>query len=109
MYKQEIRLGEVLTMDENKMISINAIISQKTGFDETNMDGEVVMMDINEGKYYCLNDVGSRIWELIKKPIAVKDVMSVILSEYDVDAKVCEDEVYGFLIRIYNDELISIV
>lgn len=96
-------------MDVNRMISINDIIIHKTGIDETNMDGEVVMMDINEGKYYCLNSIGSRIWEIIKEPISVKELISILLAEYDVDTKVCEDEVNDFLNRIYENGLISIV
>lgn len=95
-------------MDANKVVSFNDIIIQKPGLEVTNMDGEIVMMDIDKGKYYCLNCIGSRIWELTKETVSVKDVISILLSEYDVDKRVCEDEVFHFLNRLYKNELISI-
>lgn len=91
-----------------KIISFDTIVIQKKGLDATDMDGEVVMMDIDRGKYYGFNSVGSRIWELIKNPIAVRDINSTLLNEFNVDTKVCKEAVLSFLNRLNDEEIISI-
>lgn len=95
-------------MDINKTISLNNIVTQKNGLDATDIDGEIIMMDIENGKYYGFNEVGSRIWNIIEKPIMVKDIVSILLDEFQVDENICETSVFSFLSGIYNDELISI-
>lgn len=90
------------------IISMEDIITQKLGLDSTYMDDEIVMMDISKGKYYGFNSVGSRIWELIEKPLSVKEVVSILLKEFDVDARLCEDTVLTFLSGLYDESLITI-
>lgn len=95
-------------MNVNKTISLENIVTQKNGLDATDMDGEIVMMDIEKGKYYSFNEVGSRIWNIIEKPIMVKQIVSILLDEFEVDEKTCETSVFSFLSGIYNDELITV-
>ncbi|WPC43292.1 lasso peptide biosynthesis PqqD family chaperone [Clostridium sp. JS66] len=95
-------------MKIDKMISFDTIVVQKVGLDATDIDGEIVMMDIDKGKYYGFNSVGSRIWELIKNPIAIKEIKSALLKEYNVDTKTCEEAVLTFLNRLNDEELISV-
>ena len=95
-------------MNSNKTISLDNIVTQKKGLDATGMDGEIVMMDIDRGKYYSFNEVGSSIWNIIKKPLMVKEIITILLDEFEVDEKTCEISVIDFLSRIYNDELICI-
>src|SRR5690606_6247031 len=33
------------------------------------LGGEVVLLEPEEGRYYCLDPVGTRIWELIQTPV----------------------------------------
>ena len=65
-------------------------------------------MLFRSGKYYIFNEVGSSIWNIIKKPLMVKEIITILLDEFDVDEKTCEISVFDFLSRIYNDELICI-
>ena len=95
-------------MNISKIISLDNTVTQKKGLDATDMDGEIVMMDIDRGKYYSFNEVGSRIWNIIEKPLMVKEIVPILLNEFEVDEKTCEDSVLDFLSRIYNDELICI-
>lgn len=95
-------------MDKDKIVTINNIVCQKSGFDVTCMDDEIVMMDIDKGKYYGINSVGSRIWELIKKPLKVNEIIATLLSEYNIDTQSCEKSVIDFLNKLYNSEIITV-
>ncbi len=56
---------------KNKKISTETIITQIEEIVASDIDGETVMMSIENGEYYGLDDIGSRIWELIEKPVKV--------------------------------------
>ena len=96
-------------MENNKKISIDTIVTRKQDLDAADMDGELVMMNMSKGKYYSINSVGSRIWELIEKQVSVNEVKTILLSEFDVDDNTCKDTVLNFLNGLYNEDLISIV
>lgn len=92
------------------MISINMdmIVSQKKDIDTTDIDGEKAMMNLEKGQYFMLNGVGSRIWDIICKPISVKEIVSELMKEYDIDIITCEQKTLEFLRGLSNAEVISI-
>lgn len=48
------------------------------------IDGETVLLDLNSGIYYSLDDVGGRIWELIDGEKPLSSIVAKIADEYDV-------------------------
>jgi len=90
------------------MISINTIVSHRKDIDTTDLNGDLVMMDLEEGRYFSLNSVGSRIWQLIEKPIEVNKVIDSLLEEYDTNRNECEENVLEFLEKLNDSKIISI-
>ena len=58
---------------------------------------EIVLLNMETGDYFKVNSVGSRIWDLINNPMKVSEICSVLLSEYEITAEVCEKEVLSFI------------
>lgn len=54
---------------------------------------EMVMMDLGQGKYFSLNPVATRIWDLLEKPLSVDELCQALADEYDVDHDRCRHEV----------------
>ena len=54
---------------------------------------ELVMMDLDQGKYFSLNPVATRIWDLLEKPLAADELCMVLIDEYDVEPEQCRIEV----------------
>jgi hypothetical protein len=54
---------------------------------------ELVMMDIEKGKYFSLNLVATNIWELLEKPISIDGLCKLLMNEYEVDVAQCRKEV----------------
>jgi hypothetical protein len=71
------------------------------------VDGESVILDLQEGIYYGLNPVGARIWEEIQDPTAVEDITATITAEYDVDADQCREDVISLLQDLEEHGLIK--
>ncbi|MFJ8265550.1 lasso peptide biosynthesis PqqD family chaperone [Peribacillus asahii] len=82
------------------------VISQVEGNIVSDMDGEKVMLSIQNGKYYNLGQVGGDIWSLIKDPISVQQIVSSLQSIYDISQKECEEQVISFLEKLQDEGLI---
>jgi len=91
-----------------KEIMTETVISQIEEIVASDIDGETVMMSIENGKYYGLDDIGSRIWELIEQPIKVSDLIDALLERFDVDRETCERDVLKFLNELNDDKILAV-
>ena len=71
------------------------------------LDDNQVMMHIEKGKYFGLNPVGKRIWELIKEPKSVADITQSLLAEFDVTEVQCSSEVQDFLDKAVKCDIVE--
>jgi len=53
---------------------------------------ELVMMDVERGKYFSLNPVATRIWDIIDKPLDIEELCQLLMEEYDVSYDQCKSE-----------------
>ena len=95
-------------MNEMKSFDYYTVVVRKDSIDTTDMDSEKVMMDLDRGKYFVLNDVASDIWENISKPTTIKSITNELMKKYDVDEVQCFESTIEFLTRLKNEELIII-
>ena len=93
---------------KKKTITTDVVISQIEEIVASDIDGETVMMSIENGKYYGLDDIGSRIWELIEKPVKVSDLIDTLLERFDVDRGTCEKDVLKFLNELDEDKIVVV-
>ena len=49
-------------------------VTESGGQMSTPIDGQVVVMRIADGRYFAMEDVAARVWELLAEPIAVADL-----------------------------------
>jgi hypothetical protein len=61
---------------------------------------ELVMMDLDQGKYFSLNPVATRIWDLLERPMAEDELCIVLSDEYDVEPERCRIEVEEHLVEM---------
>ena len=73
------------------------------------LHGEVIVLDVNTGYYYGLNEVGASIMNLIKKPMSVTTIRDTLLQEYEVEAKELEHDVLSFLKMMEDRQLIRVM
>ena len=100
--------GKIGKIKKDFGINLDTVINKNLEIDDTDLDGEKVMMNLDKGEYFMMNEVGSRIWEIISEPINVKEIVNTLRNEYEVDEETCKDTVIEFLGRLNNANLISI-
>ena len=88
------------------MINLDTVISKTEEVVLAELDGKVVMMSIENGQYYGLDEVGTCIWEMMSEPVKVGDIIARLMQEYEVAREECEKDVIAFLERLHEKKLI---
>lgn len=91
-----------------ELITANDLIVQSEGNLVSDMDGEKVMLSIENGKYYNLGQIGGRIWELIAEPVTIPSMVEQLVVEYEIEPEVCEQQVYTFLQQLASEGLVQV-
>ena len=58
---------------------------------------ELIMMDIERGKYFSLNQVATRIWDLLEESKGIDELCKTLMEEYEVDLEQSSREVEEYL------------
>lgn len=95
-------------MITNTKVLLNQIVVQGKGNIVSEMGEEKVMLSIDKGKYYNLGEIGGEIWDLIRQPIKVKDLITSLMAIFDVKQSQCEEQVIAFLTGLNDEGLIVI-
>ena len=66
------------------------------------VDADLIMMSIENGKYYQLNPSAGRVWSLLEQPRTVTEICEMLSKDFKVTPEACQKDVFRFL-----DELIS--
>lgn len=72
------------------------------------VDGENVVLDLEEGVYYGLNPVGTQVWKRIQEPAPIGEIVTDLTAEYDVDYERCFDDVVSLLQDLSENGLIEV-
>jgi hypothetical protein len=76
------------------------VIAQKAAND-------VLLLNMEDGNYYSLNEIGSKVWELCDGNHSVSQVVAVLAGEYDAPKEVLEKDVTELLEDFSRGKLIS--
>ena len=61
------------------------------------LDGEAVLLATESGRYFGLNEVGTRMWSLLRLHGEVEAVCRALLAEYDVPETRLREDVTRFV------------
>jgi hypothetical protein len=67
---------------------------------------ESVMLSISASRYYGLNSVGTRIWELLETPMTVAQICARLCGEFEVEAQHCQTAVLKFANELMRNGLV---
>lgn len=63
----------------------------------TELDDTVVMMDVEEGRYYELDPVGASVWALLERAPSLAEVCDALERQYEVAPETCREDVLAFV------------
>jgi hypothetical protein len=89
-------------------ITEDSIVTRNTTIVTNNIENEVVMMSLEDGNYYGMSPVATRIWEIIDNSCSVDKICCTLLEEYQIDRENCLKGVIRFLQNLNKTNLIQI-
>ena len=72
------------------------------------VDGQVIVLAMEQGAYFGLDDIASEIWRRIADPRPVADLCSDLCAEYDGTVSQVEDDTRALLSEMLDQGLIEI-
>lgn len=69
-------------------------------------DGEKMMLDIEQGKYFGLNKIGALIWNELAEPKTVDELVGLFAGRASVERVVIETDVCEFIEEMLKKNLI---
>jgi hypothetical protein len=85
-----------------------AVVARRSEPLTATVDGELVMLDPRTSRYFALDAVGLRVWELLEQPHSVAALCKALEDEFDVSPEACRRDVLAFLEQLETAELLDI-
>ena len=90
-------------------VNENTTVFRKTDILSSNIDNEVVLLNVGKSEYTGLDEVATDIWNELESPILVKELVTRIMGIYSVEEKKCTEEIVEFVKELIASGLVEIV
>lgn len=89
-------------MNLNQTITVSPdVISQE-------VSGETVLLDLNSENYFGLDEVGTRIWQLIEQTGHLQAVYDTMLAEYEVSEEQLQEDLENLVSEVEKIGLVKL-
>jgi hypothetical protein len=68
--------------------------------------GKHILLDLDDGQYFALDEVSGRIWELCDGSHSVEAVVAALCEDYDAPPETVEADVLAFLGELVEEKLL---
>jgi hypothetical protein len=72
------------------------------------LKGESVLLNLQTERYFGLDDVGTRMWEVLSKSESLQQARDTLLDEYEVDPKQLENDLRALIEKLSENGLIEV-
>jgi ornithine carbamoyltransferase len=90
----------------------NMDLNKKVTFAETvfaqEVDGEMVLLDMNSENYFGLDAVGTDIWQAMQENETLQEVFETLLAQYDVEEEVLKRDLTAFVHQLEESGLVKV-
>jgi len=95
---------------ERPSLTLDHVVRRAQRTAETMVDGELIVLLIDDGACFGLNSTATRVWQLIGDgPSPLRDVRDALVAEFDVEPTACERELLTLVEAIRGDGLLEAI
>jgi hypothetical protein len=87
---------------------IKGIISIPSYIEFRELDGEGVILNLDNEQYYGLDSIATRMWVLLSTFPRIIDVYNFLQNDYQVDPEILRNDLVEFVLQLSNQGLIEI-
>jgi hypothetical protein len=86
-------------------VTIDSILVRDRTLAAADLDGRVVVLNVDAGAYVSFNGVASEIWHMLSEPCRVGEMFNTLSQTHDVDPATLSRDVLPFLQRLIDRRL----
>ncbi len=94
-----------VVMNEKREIALETILQATQHQVSTDLQGEVVILELKSGIYYGLDAIGAEVWRMLQRPRSVRSLLEALLAKYDVAPDRCEMDLVSLLQDLCANDL----
>ena len=87
-------------------------LNQKITFADTvfaqEVDGEMVLLDMNSENYFGLDEIGTAIWQAIQEKETLQEVFELLLEQYDVEPDLLKKDLLAFVNKLVKHRIVRV-
>ena len=82
---------------------------RKSQYLSVDMDGDLVMMDLEKGEYYGISGIGSDIWDILESPKSLREISDRICEIYEVETAAADAYIQELINSLLESDLIEML
>ena len=71
------------------------------------VDGQSVLLDLKAGRYFGLDEVGTRMWQVLTASQSVEAAYTALLAEYDVAPERLKEDLLALAEKLIENGLLE--
>jgi sorbitol-specific phosphotransferase system component IIA len=72
------------------------------------VSGETVLLDLSGEKYFGLNEVGTRVWQLLQESGDLNWIFSTLLEEYEIEPATLERDLTQLITDMEEAHIVTV-
>jgi hypothetical protein len=90
-----------------KTVSLTTRLQRKERILQQEAAGTIVLLDVDSGQYYALDEVGGRVWNLCDGSRTVSELVAVLSEEFEAPAETIQRDLVELLTDLANENLVG--
>lgn len=86
---------------EQKVIISPSVFAQE-------VDGEMVLLDMESENYFGLDEVGTAIWQAMQEKETLQEVLELLLEQYEVGEEMLTNDLSDFVEKLVESGLVEV-
>lgn len=72
------------------------------------VDGEMVLLDMNSENYFGLDEIGTAIWQGMQEKETLQEVFELLLKQYDVEPDLLKKDLLAFVDKLIDHGIVNV-
>jgi hypothetical protein len=91
------------------MMTLDAALNVPAQVMFTHVDEAAILLNSRTGKYFVLEEVGARLWELLGEGKGLRASCETLLEEYEVEPAQLEQDLLELVSKLAENGLVEVV
>jgi hypothetical protein len=89
-------------------LSLTSLVKSANDLISAPVNNEVVILSVERGTYYGLDEIGTEIWQRLESPMRIDMLCEELAAKYAADRQTIERDVLALLESLFAEGLVTV-